>query len=192
MTPQDRLVTVREGADDEEVLGLLHKHRIEKVLVVDDNFKLRGMITAKDFQKAKDFPLACKDSSGALRVGAAVGTGLIPTIVSRHWSKRALMLWSSIPRMGISKGVLDRVRESRRSTRTCRLSAAISPQARRPRRWSRPGRMASRSVLARDQSARHAWLPASACRRYRPWLKLPKRSQKGCAADRRRRHSLFG
>ena len=75
MTPQDRLVTVREGADDEEVLGLLHKYRIEKVLVVGDNFKLEGMITAKDFQKAKDFPLACKDSSGALRVGAAVGTG---------------------------------------------------------------------------------------------------------------------
>ena len=75
MTPQDRLVTVREGADDEEVLRLLHQYRIEKVLVVGDNFKLEGMITAKDFQKAKDFPLACKDSSGALRVGAAVGTG---------------------------------------------------------------------------------------------------------------------
>ena len=76
MTPQDRLVTVREGADDEEVLGLLHQYRIEKVLVVGDNFKLEGMITAKDFQKAKDFPLACKDDAGALRVGAAVGTGL--------------------------------------------------------------------------------------------------------------------
>ncbi len=75
MTPQERLVTVREGASEEEVLGLLHKHRIEKVLVVGDNFGLRGMITAKDFQKAKDFPLACKDSAGALRVGAAVGTG---------------------------------------------------------------------------------------------------------------------
>ena len=75
MTPQDRLVTVREGADDEEVLRLLHQYPIEKVLVVVDNFKLEGMITAKDFQKAKDFPLACKDSSGALRVGAAVGTG---------------------------------------------------------------------------------------------------------------------
>jgi IMP dehydrogenase len=75
MTPKDRLVTVQEGADDEEVLSLLHKYRIEKVLVVDDNFELRGMITAKDFQKAKDFPMACKDDSGALRVGAAVGTG---------------------------------------------------------------------------------------------------------------------
>jgi len=74
MTPQDRLVTVREGASDEEVLSLLHKHRIEKVLVVTEDFELRGMITAKDFQKATDFPRACKDDRGALRVGAAVGT----------------------------------------------------------------------------------------------------------------------
>jgi IMP dehydrogenase len=69
MTPQERLVTVTEGADEEEVVSLLHQHRIEKVLVVGDNFELKGMITAKDF------PRACKDSSGALRVGAAVGTG---------------------------------------------------------------------------------------------------------------------
>lgn len=75
MTPKDRLVTVKEGADEDEVLTLLHRYRIEKVLVVDDNFQLRGMITAKDFQKATDFPLACKDALGALRVGAAVGTG---------------------------------------------------------------------------------------------------------------------
>jgi IMP dehydrogenase len=74
MTPHARLVTVREGAAKEEVLLLLHKHRIEKVLVVDDDFRLRGLITAKDFQKATDFPFACKDERGALRVGAAVGT----------------------------------------------------------------------------------------------------------------------
>ncbi|CAN5261672.1 IMP dehydrogenase [soil metagenome] len=75
MTPKDRLVTVKKGADKDEVLLLLHKHRIEKVLVVDDNFVLKGMITAKDFQKAKDYPNASKDARGALRVGAAVGTG---------------------------------------------------------------------------------------------------------------------
>ena len=75
MTPQERLVTVREDADKDEVLKLLHQHRIEKVLVVGDDFELRGMITAKDFQKAKDYPRACKDRRGALRVGAAVGTG---------------------------------------------------------------------------------------------------------------------
>ena len=75
MTPRDKLITVREGADKAEVLSLLHKHRIEKVLVVSADFKLRGMITAKDFQKATEFPNACKDDRGALHVGAAVGIG---------------------------------------------------------------------------------------------------------------------
>ena len=74
MTPKEKLVTVNEGAPEEEVLSLLHKHRIEKVLVVDGDFGLKGLITAKDFQKATDFPNACKDNEGALRVGAAIGT----------------------------------------------------------------------------------------------------------------------
>ncbi len=74
MTPRERLVTVRENSPKEEVLALLHKHRIEKVLVIDDDFALKGMITVKDFQKATEFPRACKDERGALRVGAAVGT----------------------------------------------------------------------------------------------------------------------
>lgn len=74
MTPQERLVTVPENASKEDVLLLLHKHRIEKVLVVGDKFELRGMITVKDFQKAHEFPRACKDEGGRLRVGAAVGT----------------------------------------------------------------------------------------------------------------------
>ncbi len=75
MTPRERLVTVREGAGRDEVQKLLHQHRIEKVLVVNDKFQLRGLITFKDIQKATDNPLACKDSQGRLRVGAAVGTG---------------------------------------------------------------------------------------------------------------------
>lgn len=75
MTPKDKLVTVKEGASRDEVLGLLHKHRIERVLVVNDAFELRGMITVKDIQKSTDFPNACKDEQGRLRVGAAVGTG---------------------------------------------------------------------------------------------------------------------
>jgi len=74
MTPKDRLITVRENAPKEEVLALLHKHRIEKVLVVADDHELKGMITVKDFQKATEFPHACKDGVGRLRVGAAVGT----------------------------------------------------------------------------------------------------------------------
>jgi IMP dehydrogenase len=75
MTPKERLVTVHEGASREEVVTLLHRHRIEKVLVINDRFELRGMITVKDIQKSSDFPLACKDGLGRLRVGAAVGTG---------------------------------------------------------------------------------------------------------------------
>lgn len=75
MTPKQRLVTVRENAGKQEVMDLLHKHRIEKVLVTNDAFELRGMITVKDIQKSSDFPNACKDGQERLRVGAAVGTG---------------------------------------------------------------------------------------------------------------------
>ncbi|MCW8983174.1 MAG: IMP dehydrogenase [Gammaproteobacteria bacterium] len=75
MTPKDKLVTVKEGAEREEVLALLHKHRIERILVVNDHFHLRGLITVKDIQKETEKPQACKDSSGSLRVGAAVGVG---------------------------------------------------------------------------------------------------------------------
>lgn len=75
MTPQDRLVTVKEGASKGEIKQLLHEHRIEKVLVVNNSFELRGLITVKDIQKSKDFPLACKDEEGRLLVGAAVGVG---------------------------------------------------------------------------------------------------------------------
>ena len=75
MTPKDRLVTVKEGADRADVIQLLHENRIEKVLVVDDSFSLSGMITVKDMQKSKEKPLASKDDQERLRVGAAVGTG---------------------------------------------------------------------------------------------------------------------
>ncbi|HEX7814960.1 IMP dehydrogenase [Dyella sp.] len=75
MTRQEKLVTVREGADQDEVLQLLHKHRIEKVLVVNDDFQLRGLITVKDIQKARDNPNAAKDRNQRLVVGAAVGVG---------------------------------------------------------------------------------------------------------------------
>ncbi len=109
MTPKDRLVTVKEGADDEEVLSLLHQHRIEKVLVVDDNFELRGMITAKDFQKAKDFPKACKDGSGALRVGAAVGTGFDTDDRVDALVEAGVDVIVVDTSHGFSKGVLERV-----------------------------------------------------------------------------------
>jgi len=75
MTKKDRLITVKEGAASDEVLQLLHRNRIEKVLVVNDSFELRGLITVKDIQKNTDFPNAAKDLSTRLLVGAAVGVG---------------------------------------------------------------------------------------------------------------------
>ena len=114
MTPKERLVTVREGADDDEVLSLLHRHRIEKVLVVSKDFELRGMITAKDFQKASDYPRACKDSNGALRVGAAVGTGLDTD------ERVAALVQSGVDVIvvdtshGYSKGVIERIKRIRK------------------------------------------------------------------------------
>ena len=75
MTQKDKLVTVKEGASKDEIQDLLHEHRIEKVLVIDGQFHLKGLITVKDIQKSSDHPNACKDGTGSLRVGAAVGTG---------------------------------------------------------------------------------------------------------------------
>jgi IMP dehydrogenase len=75
MTPRERLVTVKEGAGLEEAKALMHKHRLERVLVVDDAWVLRGLMTVKDIQKSSDYPLAAKDEFGRLRAGAAVGVG---------------------------------------------------------------------------------------------------------------------
>ena len=75
MTAKDRLVTVKEGASKSEIQSLLHEHRIEKVLVIDDEFHLKGLVTVKDIQKSVEHPNASKDENGNLRVGAAVGTG---------------------------------------------------------------------------------------------------------------------
>ncbi len=110
MTAKDRLVTVKEGASRDEVLNLLHKNRIEKVLVVNDDFQLRGLITVKDIQKSTDFPNACKDEFGRLRVGAAVGTGADTS------DRVAALVAAGVDVIivdtahGHSKGVLDRVK----------------------------------------------------------------------------------
>ena len=109
MTPKERLVTVKEDADRQEVMTLLHKHRIEKVLVVNDAFELTGMITVKDIQKSTDFPRACKDVHGRLRVGAAVGTGAeTPERVAALVEAGVDVIVVDTAH-GHSKGVLDRV-----------------------------------------------------------------------------------
>ena len=110
MTPKERLVTVLEGADREEVIALLHKHRIEKVLVVNKAFQLRGMITVKDIQKSTDNPLSSKDESGSLLAGAAVGTGAGTEERVRALVEAGVDLVVVDTAHGHSKGVLDRVR----------------------------------------------------------------------------------
>ncbi len=110
MTPKERLVTVREGASREEVIALLHKHRIERVLVINDDFKLRGMITVKDIQKSTDFPNACKDEHGRLRVGAAVGTGGDSEARIDALAQADVDVIIVDTAHGHSQGVLDRVR----------------------------------------------------------------------------------
>ncbi len=110
MTPKERLVTVSEGASREEVIGLLHKHRIEKVLVVNHRFQLRGLITVKDIQKAQEFPNACKDEHERLRVGAAVGTGpgTYERVAALHEANADVIVVDTAH--GHSQGVLDMVR----------------------------------------------------------------------------------
>ena len=110
MTPKAKLVTVQEGAEPAEIKGLLHKHRIEKILVVNGAFKLRGMITMKDIIKAEAYPNACKDDQGRLRVGAAVGAG------QPGQDRAAALIEAGVDVLvvdtahGHSKGVLDTVR----------------------------------------------------------------------------------
>ncbi len=110
MTPKDRLVTVREGAEKSEVIELLHAHRIEKVLVVNDAFELRGMITVKDIQRATDKPNACKDEQERLRVGAAVGTGADTEERVAALAAAGVDVVVVDTAHGHSQGVLDRVR----------------------------------------------------------------------------------
>ena len=110
MTPRERLVTVQEGASKEEVMKLLHQHRLERLLVIDKQDHLKGLITVKDIQKSSDHPFACKDADERLRVGAAVGT-------AQDTQKRVELLVSSGVDLivvdtahGHSKGVLDTVK----------------------------------------------------------------------------------
>ncbi len=114
MTPKERLVTVREKTPQEEVIALMQQHRIEKVLVVDDTFHLKGMITVKDFKKAANKPNACKDALGRLRVGAAIGAGPGNNMERARALVEAgvdvLLIDSS---HGHSEGVLRRIREVR-------------------------------------------------------------------------------
>ncbi|HVU80508.1 MAG TPA: IMP dehydrogenase, partial [Rhodanobacteraceae bacterium] len=109
MTRKDKLVTVKEGASEDEIIGLLHKHRIEKVLVVNDAFELRGLITVKDIQKAHDNPHSAKDAHERLRVGAAVGVGGDTEHRVEALAEAGVDVIVVDTAHGHSQGVLDRV-----------------------------------------------------------------------------------
>lgn len=109
MTPKDRLVTVKEGTPPEQVKHVLHENRIEKVLVVNDDFQLCGMITVKDLDLAQRFPNACKDESGQLRVGAAVGVGGDTEVRVASLIEAGVDVIIVDTAHGHSKNVLDRV-----------------------------------------------------------------------------------
>ena len=109
MTPRDRLVTVREGAPREEAMALLHKHRLERVLVINDVYDLKGLITVKDIQKSSEHPLASKDGKGRLRVGAAVGVGEGTEERVAALAEAGVDVVVVDTAHGHSQGVLDRV-----------------------------------------------------------------------------------
>lgn len=110
MTPKEKLVTVKENTDHKVIQALLHKHKIEKILVVDDNFSLKGLITVKDIRSAREYPKACKDENGSLRVGAAIGPG------EDGLARLDLLVAAGVDIItvdtahGHSKGVIDMVR----------------------------------------------------------------------------------
>lgn len=110
MTPKEKLVTVKQGTSLDEIKAKLHQYRIEKILVVDDEFHLQGLVTVKDIEKARTYPNACKDEDGRLRVGAAVGTGAdTPDRVTALVEAGVDVIVVDTAH-GHSKGVIDRVR----------------------------------------------------------------------------------
>ncbi|MBS1137348.1 MAG: dehydrogenase [Proteobacteria bacterium] len=110
MTPRERLVTVREGVSTEEAKKLMHRHRLERVLVINGDFELRGLITVKDILKSTEYPLACKDSLGRLRVGAAIGVGAGTEERAELLVEAGVDLIVVDTAHGHAQGVLDRVK----------------------------------------------------------------------------------
>jgi IMP dehydrogenase len=110
MTPRERLITVREGATPDEAQALMHKNRLERVLVVNDGFELRGLMTVKDILKASEYPNACKDPKGKLRVGAAVGVGDDAEERIEALVRAGVDVLVVDTAHGHSKGVIERVR----------------------------------------------------------------------------------
>ena len=130
---RENLITVPVGTTLDEAREILHQHKVEKLLVVDRDFRLKGLITVKDIQKAIKYPNACKDSLGRLRCGAAVGVAK-DARARRGAGRRPVDVLVVDTAHGHSQGVLDMVRRSAASSPTSTSSPATSRPPRRPRR----------------------------------------------------------
>ena len=183
MTPRDRLVTVHEGASLEEAKALMHQHRLERVLVVNDEFELRGLITVKDILKSTEHPNACKDELGRLRVGAAVGVGEGTEERVEALVAAGVDVIVVDTAHGHSQGVLDRVRwvkkhfpqvagDRRQHRHRRRRQGAGRSRRRRRQGRHRPGldlhdahrRRRRRAADHRDPERRRRRCKAPACR----------------------------
>lgn len=114
MTPRERLVTVREGASRDEAMALMHRHRLERVLVINNKFELKGLITVKDILKSSEYPNACKDDYGRLRVGAAIGVGEGTDERTERLVEAGVDVLVVDTAHGHSQGVLDRVTQTKK------------------------------------------------------------------------------
>ena len=120
---RENLVTVREGVDQALAKSLLHKHRIEKLLIVDENYRCTGLITVKDMEKAQQFPTACKDEKGRLRAAAAVGTGTDGLTRAQALIEAGVDVVVVDTAHGHSSRVLDQVRQVRKMSNTTQIIA---------------------------------------------------------------------
>ena len=114
MTPRERLITIREGASLDEAQALMHQHRLERVLVINDDFQLRGLVTVKDILKATEHPNAAKDNKGKLRVGAAVGVGADSDERVERLVRAGVDVLVVDTAHGHTRGVIDRIRDIKR------------------------------------------------------------------------------
>ena len=164
MTPQDRLVTMKEGATLDEAQALMHKHRLERVLIVNDGFELRGLATVKDIVKNTEHPVANKDALGQLRVGAAVGVGAGTEERVEKLVAAGVDVLIVDTAHGHSRGVLEGVRWVKQNFPKVEVIGGNIATAARAR-WSSTAPTASRSASAPAPSAPPASSRAWACRR---------------------------
>ena len=157
---KENLITVPVGTTLEEAENILHKHRVEKLLVVDDNYNLKGLITVKDIQKKLKYPNAAKDSQGRLRVGAAIGATGDYLERAQEMVKGKVDVLAIDSAHGHSTRVLEAVKRSRQSFPKWISSPATSPLSTAPANWSKPASTPSKSASAQVRSAPRASSPA--------------------------------